>query len=190
MLKFKLIHINKRAIEIHFGFAKLKLKLEYGLSIMFCSFRGSNYISSFWIKYWFKSSLLTHYGDVTMTAIASQITSLTIVYSTVYSDADQRKHQSSPSLAFVLGIHRGPVNSPHKWPVTRKIFPFDGVIMQRDRWRLGLVEVNNTRIIFYSGVGPYRKCSCHKFYHLLLFVGYNKERNEIDHLNAAVFKSV
>ena len=44
-----------------------------------------------------------------------------IVYSTVYSDADQRKHQSSASLAFVRGIHRGPVNSPHKWPVTRKM---------------------------------------------------------------------
>ena len=41
-----------------------------------------------------------------MGAIASQITSLTIVYSTVYSDADQRKHQSSASLAFVRGIHR------------------------------------------------------------------------------------
>ena len=41
-----------------------------------------------------------HYGDVIMGAIASQITSLTIVYSTVYSDADQRKHQSSASLAF------------------------------------------------------------------------------------------
>ena len=52
---------------------------------------------------------LTHrYGDVIMGAIASQITSLTIVYSTVYSDADQRKHQSSASLAF---LHRGPVNS-------------------------------------------------------------------------------
>ena len=61
--------------------------------------------------------------------IASQITSLTIVYSTVYSDADQRIHQSSASLAFVRGIHRGPVNSPHKWPVTRKMFPFDDVIM-------------------------------------------------------------
>ena len=60
--------------------------------------------------------------------IASQITSLTIVYSTVYSDADQRKHQSSASLAFVRGIHRGPVNSRHKWPVTRKMFPFDDVI--------------------------------------------------------------
>ena len=64
-----------------------------------------------------------------MSAIASQITSLTIVYSIVYLDADQTKHQSSASLAFVWGIHRGPVNSPHKWPVTRKMFPFDDVIM-------------------------------------------------------------
>ena len=66
-----------------------------------------------------------------MSAIASQITNLTIVYSTVYPGADQGKDQSSASLAFVWGIHRGPVNSPHKWPVTRKIFPFDDVIMVR-----------------------------------------------------------
>ena len=65
-----------------------------------------------------------------MGAIASQITSLTIVYSTVYSDADQRKHQSSASLAFVRGIHREPVNSPHKWSVTRELSLFDDVIMQ------------------------------------------------------------
>ena len=71
-----------------------------------------------------------HYGDVIMGAIASQITSLTIVYSTVYSDAYERKHQSSSSLAFVRGIHREPVNTPHKWPVTRKMFPFDDVIMR------------------------------------------------------------
>ena len=64
-----------------------------------------------------------------MGAMASQITNLMIVYSTVYAGADQRKHQSSASLAFVWGIHRGPVNSPHKWPVTRKMFPFDDVIM-------------------------------------------------------------
>ena len=70
-----------------------------------------------------------HYNDVTMDSIASQITSLTIVYSAVYLGADQRKHQGSVSLAFVRGIHRGPVNSPHKWPVTRKMFPFDDVIM-------------------------------------------------------------
>ena len=61
-----------------------------------------------------------HSSDVIMGAIASQITGLTIVYSTVYSDADQRKHQSSASPVFVRGIHRGPVNPTHKWPVTRK----------------------------------------------------------------------
>ena len=43
--------------------------------------------------------------------------------STICSCADQRKHQSSASLAFVMGIHRGPVDSPHKGPVTRKLFP-------------------------------------------------------------------
>ena len=69
-----------------------------------------------------------------MGTIASQITSLTIVYSTVYSGADQSKHQSSASLAFVWGIHRGPVNSPHKWPVTRKMFPFDDVIVYTYTW--------------------------------------------------------
>ena len=73
---------------------------------------------------------MEHYDDVVMGVIASQITSLTIFYSIVYSDADQRKHQSSASLAFVRGIHWGPVNSPNKWPVTRKMFPFDDVIMK------------------------------------------------------------
>ena len=64
-----------------------------------------------------------------MGAIASQITSLTIVYSTVYTESDQRKHQSSVSLAFMRGIHRWPVISPHKWPVTLKMFSFGDVIM-------------------------------------------------------------
>ena len=71
-----------------------------------------------------------HYNDVIMSVMASQITSLTIVYPTVYSGADQRKHQSSASLSFVRGIHRWPVNSPHKGPVTRKMFPFDDVNMK------------------------------------------------------------
>ena len=71
----------------------------------------------------------SHYYDVIMGTMASQITSLTTDYSTVYSGADQRKHQSSASLAFVWGVHRWPVNYPHKWSVTRKMFPFDGVIM-------------------------------------------------------------
>ena len=48
---------------------------------------------------------------------------------------DQRKHQSSASLAFVRGIHRWPVNSPHKWPVTRKMLPYDDINMwSRDRY--------------------------------------------------------
>ena len=72
---------------------------------------------------WPPGARLGHYNDVTMGAMAA------IVYSTVYSGADQRKHQSSVSLAFVRGIHRWPVNSTHKWPVTRKMFPFDDVIM-------------------------------------------------------------
>ena len=70
-----------------------------------------------------------NYNDVIMGALASQITSLTIVYSGGYSGPDQRKHQSSASLAFVRGIHRRPVNSPRKGPVTRKICPFYDVIM-------------------------------------------------------------
>ena len=64
-----------------------------------------------------------------MGAMASQITSLTIVYSTFLSGASQWKHQRSASLAFVWGIHRWLVSSPHKGPVTRKMFLFDDVIM-------------------------------------------------------------
>ena len=55
-----------------------------------------------------------HYNDVIMSMMMSQITSLTIVYSMVYSGTDQRKHQSSASLAFVRGIHQWQVNSLHK----------------------------------------------------------------------------
>ena len=69
-----------------------------------------------------KNPLHLHYSDVIISTMAYQITSLTIIYSTVYSGTDQRKHQSSASLAFMRVIHRGPVNSPHKWPVTRKCF--------------------------------------------------------------------
>ena len=78
---------------------------------------------------------LAHYDDVIMTMLASQITSLTVVYSSVYSGVNQRKHQSSASLAFVREIHRGPVNFPHKWLVTRKMFPFDDVIMRGQKHR-------------------------------------------------------
>ena len=67
-------------------------------------------------------------SDVIMSAMMFQITGV-IVYSTLCSGADQRKHQRSASVAFVKRIHRWPVNSPHKEPVKRKMFPFDDVIM-------------------------------------------------------------
>ena len=66
-----------------------------------------------------------------MSTMASQITGLTIVYPIVYLSADQRKHQSSALLAFVRGIHLRPVNSRHKGLVTRKMCPFDDVIMNK-----------------------------------------------------------
>ena len=95
-----------------------------------------------------------HYNDVIMSAIASQITSLTIGYSTVYPGADQSKHQSSASLAFVWGIHRGPVNSPHKWPVTRKMFPFDDVIMHRHHFKWDVIT--HPYLNFHGGLIKYR----------------------------------
>ena len=73
----------------------------------------------------------THYSDVIMKAMVSQITCVSNVCSTVYSGADHRKHQSSASVAFVRGIHQWPLNSPHKWPVTRNMSPLDDVIMAR-----------------------------------------------------------
>ena len=83
-----------------------------------------------------------HYNDIIMGTMASQITSLTIVYSTVYSVADQRKHQSSASL----------VNSPHKWPVARKIFPFEDVIMLTDvsLWLSNCIPSSSVDIITFS----------------------------------------
>ena len=72
---------------------------------------------------------MKYYSDVIMSAMASRITRLTIVCSNDYAGADQRKHQSSASLAFMRGIRRCPVNSPHKMPVTRNTFPFDDGIM-------------------------------------------------------------
>ena len=116
--------------------------------------------------------LLVHYDDVRMGAIASQITSLTIVYSIVYSDADQRKHQSSASLAFVRGIHREPVNSPHKWPVTRKMVPFDDVIMSVDNPSRHVSYTNylKPRVAKYQNIfqAPSCKMSKHAYWILHL----------------------
>ena len=100
-----------------------------------------------------------HYNDVIMGAMASQITILPIVYTTVFSGAVHRKHQSSASQAFVWGIHRWPVNSPRKWPVTWKIFPFDDFIMrkvslcQRGCWSTSCHTVTSWHVnAFYSAL--------------------------------------
>ena len=85
--------------------------------------------SLFWVQNIIDILRFVHYIDVIINTMESQITSLTIVYSTVFPGADQRKHQSSASLAFVRGIHRWPVDSPHKGPVTWKMVSFDDVIM-------------------------------------------------------------
>ena len=71
----------------------------------------------------------THYNDVIMNMMASQITCLTIVYSTVYSRRRSRKTSKLGVTGLCGGIHRWPVNSPHKGPVRREMFPFDDVIM-------------------------------------------------------------
>ena len=101
-----------------------------------------------------------HYCDVIMGAMESQITSLSVVYSIIHSGADQRKHKSSSSLTFVLGIHQWPVNSPHKWPVTRKMFPFDDVIMH-------ISGVAVLSFVFHNG----------KFYSYLLGLLYLHQGN-------------
>ena len=94
--------------------------LQNGWNIISRNCMLCNFVSMLSIK---------HYCDVIMGAMASIITSPTSVYSTFHSGADQRKHQSSASLAFVRGIHQRSVNSPHKRPVPPKMFPFDDVIM-------------------------------------------------------------
>ena len=90
----------------------------------------------------------------------------TIVYSTIYSEADQRKHQSSASLAFVRGIRQWLVNSPHKWPVTRKMFSFDDVIMHFTRPWNKLSHV-------YAGPRLGHHCAC-RFTSTVLVPGHQQ----------------
>ena len=96
--------------------------------------RCRRFICSFTNKHEFEQVcfylvILLHCIGVIISVMVSQITSVSIVYSTVCSGANQRKHQSSASLALVREIHWWPANSPHKRPVTRKIFPLNDVII-------------------------------------------------------------
>ena len=127
LIIFVFNHVLCTILSLHFTwdcFMMVQMKRSHRCKVM----------ASFWAWYWQPAwpkddCSMTPYKNtefslrfVIMSVMASQITSLTIVYSTVYSGADQRKHQSSASLAIVRGIHRSPVNSPCKGPVTRKCF--------------------------------------------------------------------
>ena len=81
-----------------------------------------------------QSGPVQHYSDAIMSAMASQITGVSTVYSAVCSTADQRKHQT-------------PVNSPHKGPVMRKMFPYDDVIMHNGGGGLGkgMIQLHHDR---------------------------------------------
>ena len=109
------------------------------------------------------------YNDVIMNARASQSTGVSVFYSTVCSGADLRKHQSSASLDFVRRIHRWPVNSPHKWPVTWKMLPFDDVIMIKF---LLQQSHRRTRIPGWAWITSWVSKKHHK--HPMIHAGINK----------------
>ena len=124
---------------------------------------------------WFQFAMIFHeirYSDVIMSAMAFQYISLPIVYLIVYSGADQIKHQSSASLAFLRGIYRWPMNSTHRWPVTRKIFPLDDVIMTLHCSHLQALIVGWTTLnncLFDSSIILWYYTSCHQSH---LIAGY------------------
>ena len=88
-----------------------------------------------------------HYDDVIMGTIASEITSLTIVYSIDYSGADQRKHQSSASLAFVRGIHR-----TGEFPAQMASYAENVSIWWRHR--------DNSGVVIMSSMPSYQRLDC------------------------------
>ena len=111
--------------------------------------------------------------------MASQITSVSVINWTVCSGGDQRKHQSSASLAFVRGIHRWPVNSPHKVPVTWKMFPFDDVIMST--WIFCIIRSDDYPVPVNQ---PYNHNKSKQHKTLWIFLGhtqilYNPSKGEV-----------
>ena len=113
--------------------------------------------------------MTVHYNDAIMSAMASQITRITIVYSSVYSGEEQRKHQSSASLAIVRGNYRSPASSQHKGLVMRKMFPFDDVIIWLPtRWSCWHAEPSFCRRWF---------CECSPKYILRLILSHSNRVN-------------
>ena len=135
-----------------------------------------------------------HYSDVIMSAMASQITSVPEVWSTVCSGADQRKSQSSASLAFVRGIHRWPVDSPHKGPVTREMFPFDDVITRISSWKFDLFLYGYNEACHpdshcwdhYFGTLSFYQTSCNSLEDGVLVDATYSELNMLGHSNGHI----
>ena len=110
-----------------------------------------------WICYIVSVHMLTHSIDIIMSTVMSQITSVSIVYSTVCSGADQRELRSCASLAFVRGIYRWPVNAPHKGPERREMVLFDDVVME---WCMRFIVILHDK-------SPYKaNIRWHKDHHL------------------------
>ena len=97
-----------------------------------------------------ESNKQSHYNDVIMNVMASQITGVSMVCSTVCSAPNQRKLQRSASLAFVRRIHQWPMNSPHNGPVMLKMFPFDNVIMRYYAMMSSWYEEYLNRMLYLS----------------------------------------
>ena len=93
-----------------------------------------------------------HCSDVTMGAMPSQITRVSI-YLTVCSCVDHRKYQRFASLVFVRGIHRSSANSPHTGLLARKMFPPDDVIVD-----FFWIRTFRFQMIFYWNIFPMTIC--------------------------------
>ena len=114
-----------------------------------------------------------HYSDLIMSMMASQIIDVSTVCSAVCSDADQRKYQSSYLLTVVRGIHWRPVDSPHKGPSTRKMFPFDDVSLQmhicftQHQWVLSKkILLWKKYIIQYHSIRCFNEVWCRTIQHM------------------------
>ena len=115
-----------------------------------------------------------------MSTMVVQITSFAVVYLTVCSGADQRKYESSASLASVRGIHRWPTKSPHKGPVTRKMFQFDDVIMA-EKWLLSIFLRLSTLVNLFIDKRILNTLP------RMIYVSYGANSSSVDKTQSSVF---
>ena len=123
-----------------------------------------------------------HYNDVTMSSIASQITSLTIVYSTGLFGCRSKNTSKLRVTGLCAGNSPGTGELPHKWPVTRKMFPFDDVIMQQPFPGLGVTEspfvnfsVSKSLILWKVILTTFIFDRCHRSWTAAKPVKYNRD---------------